>query len=137
MAINYGGTRKVALPADLLADALAYTTGAWARLRLAGAEEASTKEEIGMMRAGPDKHGVKPIIADCFLCQQEKWSGPYVYEGRHIASWDVWICNACRSENWDGVVISSDHGRRLIDHLKSKGIAITTNAEGHLPIPGN
>jgi hypothetical protein len=82
-----------------------------------------------------DKQRIAAIIADCFLCQQGRRCGPHVYEGRNVPSWDVWICNTCRSGNWDGIVINSNHGQRLVEHLKSKGIKIEPNAKGHLPIP--
>lgn len=76
------------------------------------------------------------IFVNCFLCQRKVQCGPHRYEGRNVRKWDVWICDACRSGNWDGVVVSSPHGKRLIEHLQAKNIPYKLNGDGHLPIPG-
>lgn len=75
------------------------------------------------------------MMVGCDLCQQQKRCGPHIYEGRATPSWGAWICNTCRSGNWDGIVVTSAHGKRLIEHLNAKGIDVTLNAKGHLPIP--
>jgi hypothetical protein len=73
------------------------------------------------------------IFYDCFLCQRPFQFGPHVYNGRHIAAWDVQICESCLRGNWDGIV-PAQHPR-LIQHLKDKGIPITLSASGWLDIP--
>lgn len=69
----------------------------------------------------------------CFLCARNVQVGRHRYDGRMVPAWGIFICNNCRSGNWDGIVTTS--APRLIDHLKSKGIEIKLNAKGWLDIP--
>jgi hypothetical protein len=89
-----------------------------------------------MTRRGGSQLPRNAIMSECFLCQQQKQSGPQRYEGRNIPQWNVWVCNGCKSNNWDGIVIASSHGERIIRHLRSNHIPFTLNDKGHLPIPG-
>ncbi len=77
-----------------------------------------------------------PFLTACFLCQLDKKCGPNVYEGRNVSAWEVWICNACRNGNHDGVVPNGPRGKRPIDHLNKKGIPIKLNKNGWIDIPG-
>lgn len=80
---------------------------------------------------------MEPIYCECILCQQKKRCGPHRYEGRRVPTWGVWICDSCRSANWDGIVADSEHGQRLVEHLNAKGIRVPKNSAGHIPIPNH
>ena len=69
----------------------------------------------------------------CFLCKRQVQVGPHRYEGRNVPAWNVFICDTCRSANWDGVVPGTYP--HLIEHLKSHRIEIKLNAKGWLDIP--
>ena len=70
---------------------------------------------------------------DCFICRRLFQFGEHVYDGRHIAEWDVQICRTCLSANWDGIVPQTHPD--LVRHLEEKGIEIKLNAKGWLDIP--
>ena len=82
-------------------------------------------------------NGGDALMVECFLCQQQRQCGPSRYDGRNVPSWNVWICNICRSGNWDGIVTTSSHGQHIVAHLKANGIEVHLNEKGHLPIPGH
>jgi len=73
------------------------------------------------------------ILYDCFLCERPFQFGPHLYNGRHIAAWNVQICDNCTKWNWDGLV--PERHSRLIEHLRANGIPINLNANGWLDIP--
>jgi hypothetical protein len=73
------------------------------------------------------------VCYDCFLCKRPFQFGDHVYKGRHIAAWDVEICDGCLSSNWDGIV--PDTHPDLIEHLKAKEIPVTLNPRGWIDIP--
>ena len=73
------------------------------------------------------------ILAACFMCKRHVQVGPHRYEGRNVPAWGVFICDKCKSGNWDGIVPASYP--HLIEHLKSKRIEIVLNAKGWLDIP--
>jgi hypothetical protein len=73
------------------------------------------------------------ILVECDLCERKVHFGRNRYDGRYVGSWGVHICNSCLSCNWDGIVPFSHP--RLMDHLKSRGVAVMLNAKGWLDIP--
>jgi len=77
-------------------------------------------------------HGEK-IMYDCSLCGRPFQYGPHIYNGRHIAAWDVQLCDICLRSNWDGIV--PERAPRLLSHLKQRNIPIQLNASGWLDIP--
>jgi hypothetical protein len=73
------------------------------------------------------------ILYDCILCSRPFQFGPHAYHGRHIAVWDVQICDVCIRSNWDGIVPQTHPA--LIERLKTKAIPFTLNSNGWLDIP--
>ena len=70
---------------------------------------------------------------DCFLCNRPFQFGPHIYDGRHIAAWNMEVCRRCYDSNWDGIVIE---GRpKLVEHLKNIGVEIKRNAKGWVDLP--
>jgi hypothetical protein len=78
---------------------------------------------------------IKEFTATCFLCQQDKRAGPGHFEGRAVPAWDVWICDFCRNGNYNGVVPELAPGKRLISHLKERGLPVKLNKNGWVDIP--
>ena len=54
---------------------------------------------------------------------------------RHIASWDVQICEACIRGNSDGIPLELHP--RLAEQLQERGIWATKNSKGLVDIPTN
>jgi hypothetical protein len=73
------------------------------------------------------------MIASCAISLFQ--FGPHTYEGQHIKSWGVEICDTCRRGNWDGIV--PEQNPRLMEHLRAKGISIALNPKGLLDIPSH
>lgn len=70
----------------------------------------------------------------CFLCRRQFQFGPHRYDGRAIPTWGVRFCDVCISSNHDGIVPEAHP--ELMDQLARKGVTVTLNARGWLPIPG-
>jgi hypothetical protein len=72
----------------------------------------------------------------CFLCGDAFAFGDnHVYDGRHIGSWGVEICNRCLGGNPDGIML--ERHPLLEEYLKAKGKPIVLNANGYLDIPSS
>lgn len=68
----------------------------------------------------------------CFTCGGEFQFGPHVYDGRHIAAYDMTFCMGCYGGNWDGW--APRYEPRILAHLKDKGLeAPARNEGGYLP----
>jgi hypothetical protein len=58
--------------------------------------------------------------------------GPHIYEGKHIAIYELDVCKSCYDSNWDGW--APHHEEKLIGHLQAKGIPIPDrNDKGWYP----
>jgi hypothetical protein len=78
---------------------------------------------------------VDPVYsANCYLCSRDFHFGNGRYYGRWISKWEISICQTCLNGNWDGIVLAGPHSK-LRKHLEQKGIEITLNENGWLPIP--
>ena len=73
------------------------------------------------------------VVADCFMCKKQYQSGPQIYTGRTIKAWEINVCDACHSGNWDG--IAPETHPRLIAHLRKRGIPVNLNANGWIDWP--
>lgn len=73
------------------------------------------------------------IIYDCFLCRRPFQFGPGLYAGKPIKPWDIMVCDSCSRGNHDGIVPATYP--HLIEHLKSRGIAIAINSKGWIDWP--
>lgn len=72
------------------------------------------------------------IMIDCQMCGASFQFGPHVYNGRHIARYELTVCDTCWVGNHDGW--SPMLESKLLEHLKSKGIAIPEcNSAGRYP----
>lgn len=71
---------------------------------------------------------------DCILCDVPFQFGPHVYMGRHIAAWNVQICEVCIRANWNGIM--TEQHPRLMEHLRKQGVPVKLNPKGWLNIPG-
>jgi hypothetical protein len=69
----------------------------------------------------------------CGLCCRSFPFGHGHYDGRHIRSWGFSLCERCRSENREG--IDPDDHRQFVERLRDRGVDVTLNEEGLLPIP--
>ena len=74
-------------------------------------------------------------VYNCFLCNRPFQFGPNAFEGRHIGSWGIQICEKCIRANWDGIMLQ-EHPQ-LITHLDAKGIPFKLNPMGFLDIPSS
>lgn len=75
----------------------------------------------------------QPIYTSCFLCKKNCQVSHHIYEGRQVPAWGIFICDGCRSANWDGIVPSTYP--HLIEYLKSRGVPVDLNEKGWLNIP--
>lgn len=72
------------------------------------------------------------FMYDCGICGLEFQFGPHIYNGKHIASYQLTVCKGCWDGNWDGWGNTAEE--KLIAHLKEKGISIPKrNEKGWLP----
>jgi hypothetical protein len=74
-------------------------------------------------------------VVMCHSCLQNKQCGQHIYEGRNVPLWNIWLCFACRTANHDGVVPNGYFGKRLVEHLKQRGIPYQLNDRGWIDIP--
>lgn len=42
------------------------------------------------------------IMKTCQICGQSFQFGPHVYDGNHIARYNLTVCRGCYQANWDG-----------------------------------
>ena len=75
---------------------------------------------------------MEPIEYDCFCCGCKVPFGGGRYGGRHVRGYDITVCKACYSGNWDGWGPHCEE--KLLRHLEEKGIKVPAkNREGWLP----
>lgn len=68
----------------------------------------------------------------CDLCGTSFQFGTGIYDGKHIARYQLTVCRGCWEGNQDGW--TSWLEAKLIEHLQAKGIKIPErNATGWLP----
>lgn len=63
----------------------------------------------------------------CQMCGSKYQMGRHIYEGKHIAAYDLDVCKGCYEGNWDGW--APHYEERLVSHLKEKGIQIPKRNE--------
>jgi hypothetical protein len=72
------------------------------------------------------------FMCNCGICGSVFQFGPHIYNGKHIAGYQLTVCNSCWQGNWDGWNPTSE--KTLIAHLNSKGIPLPQrNAKDRLP----
>jgi len=68
----------------------------------------------------------------CLCCDSEFQFGPHTYHGKHIAGYNMTVCNSCYSGNWDEW--APHYEGKIVTHLRSLGVAPPArNASGWLP----
>lgn len=68
----------------------------------------------------------------CFMCGQEFQFGPHAYKGKHIARYNISVCEPCYDSNWDGW--APHYESRLIKYIESQGIPVPMrNEKGLIP----
>jgi hypothetical protein len=71
-------------------------------------------------------------ICTCQMCGIKYQMGRHIYEGKHIATYDLDVCSICYQGNWDGW--NSSYEQKLLSHLKEKKLPIPKrNEKGWLP----
>jgi hypothetical protein len=68
------------------------------------------------------------MMYDCFLCSGRFQFCLGRYAGKPINAWDIMVCESCYRANHDGIVPGTYP--HLIEHLKSRGMAVAPNAKG-------
>ena len=72
------------------------------------------------------------LISACDACGQEFQFGPNVYDGKHIARYQITVCSGCYANNWDGWAPQFEAA--VTRKLKKQGLPIPErNAKGWLP----
>ncbi len=72
------------------------------------------------------------VMIDCFTCGTSFQFGAHTYDGKVIPRYQISVCSACYSGNWDGWNPRLDE--KLIAHLTSQGLPIPErNEKGWLP----
>ncbi len=75
---------------------------------------------------------VSTMMFSCFFCGGRFRFGNHIYNGQHIARYQVTVCRSCYDGNWDGW--APRYETRLIAHLQDKAISVPArNAKGWLP----
>ena len=68
----------------------------------------------------------------CQICGSTFRFGPHIFEGRHIASYQLMVCRACWIDNWDGWAPECEETLRR--HLSARGIPLPErNFKGCFP----
>ena len=68
----------------------------------------------------------------CQICGSTFRFGPHIFEGRHIASYQLMACRACWIDNWDGWAPECEETLRR--HLSARGIPLPErNFKGCFP----
>ncbi|WP_147028077.1 hypothetical protein [Methylobacterium oxalidis] len=75
----------------------------------------------------------QPFRTACMLCRRSMRLGGGLGEGRHVAAWNVAVCDPCHVENPQGPSLARHP--RLAAYLRSKGIASAENGAGFVAWP--
>lgn len=74
----------------------------------------------------------KPFTYSCALCGATFQFGPRVYDGRHIARYNMTVCRGCYQANWDGWAPVLEE--MFESHLRKHGIPLPErNEKGWYP----
>jgi hypothetical protein len=72
------------------------------------------------------------VMLSCDLCGSSFQMGPHVYDGKHIARYQITVCRACWLGNWDGW--APQYEKRLLSLLTERGLPVPArNEKGWLP----
>ncbi len=72
------------------------------------------------------------VIEQCDLCGDSFQYGTQRYDGQYLPHYEMFLCEGCYKENWDGFTPGLE--AQFIAHMKSKGIALPErNDEGCYP----
>lgn len=70
------------------------------------------------------------ISHECQLCGREVVYGHGIYQLYKVSGYNLFVCNACKSGNWDGW--HPDYEAKLLEHLKTKGLPVPERTENGL-----
>ena len=77
----------------------------------------------------------KPFYCTCELCGSTFQFGPGRYDGKHIAAYNLTVCQGSYVGNWDGW--APHYESKILDHLKAKGLPVPKrNSQDLLPRDG-
>jgi hypothetical protein len=62
------------------------------------------------------------VMIKCDLCSMSFQFGPHKYDGKHLAHYNMSVCNSCLRGNWDGIGPMLEP--RFIKHLKDNNIPL-------------
>ena len=72
-------------------------------------------------------------LYECFICERRFQFGRYVYDGNFVAEWGLYVCHACRGNNWNGIDLTEyPHVEHI---LRFRSVPFRLNARGLLTIP--
>lgn len=66
-------------------------------------------------------------MVPCFFCDTSFQTSDHIYRGKHIAQYQIDVCEGCYTGNWDGWAPHFEG--RLVSHLKEKGLPIPDRNE--------
>jgi hypothetical protein len=73
------------------------------------------------------------IMIKCDLCNMSFQFGHHRYDGKHLASYNMSVCNSCLRGNWDGVGPAREEA--FIKHLQTNNITLPArNDKGWYPL---
>lgn len=82
-------------------------------------------QEVAMIRNSA-------MMYRCFTCGGEFQFGPHIYNGKHIAAYNLTVCLSCYDGNWDGWAPHCE--AKILAHLKDNDLkAPARNEGGYLP----
>jgi hypothetical protein len=72
------------------------------------------------------------MMQTCKLCSADFQFGPHIYEGKHIARYNLTVCKECWLGNWDGWGPAAEGA--FVEHMKATGQALPArNPAGWYP----
>ncbi len=68
----------------------------------------------------------------CQMCSSSYQMGRHIYDGKHIARYNLDVCKTCYDGNWDGW--APHYEEKLLAHLKEQNISVPErNEKGWYP----
>ena len=72
------------------------------------------------------------IMVGCQLCGYSFQFGPHIYNGKHVARYNLTLCSGCYNGSWDG--IAPAHEAAFLRHLAAQGLKVPErNVSGWFP----
>ena len=73
------------------------------------------------------------LHANCQFCHTSVQISDHIYKGGMVPKYKLFLCNICKSANWDGIAPSYEG--IFIQHCEEEGIKLPQrNAKGWFPL---